>query len=127
MYDIWVEVNAISKHALRYYPVAAGSGTSESLKILYGLSGAVSESVLRKLLVHLFHRVRRTSAFRAEKDSLATISLTLCGWHRSKQEVRHEGVRMSGLARAIQIEEQEYLDIRRELNELDLSWDVQGL
>ena len=84
LYDIWVEVNAISKHALRSYPVAAGSGTSESLKILYGISGPVSESVLRKLLVHLFHRVRRSSAFRAEKDSLASIALTLCGWYRSK-------------------------------------------
>lgn len=126
-YDLWVEAQALSKHALRSYPVAAASGTAASLKLLYGIPDAkrVGEPVLRKLLVHMFHQVKKTDAFAPNTDSLATLSITLCGWHRSKQNVQHDGTHMSGLARAIALEEKEYLDIHQDLRDLNLCWEVQ--
>ena len=125
-YDLWVEASALSKHALRSYPVATGSGTYEGLKLLYGIPAkrTVSEPILRKLLVHLFHQVKKTDAFSAKNDSLATMSLTLCGWHRSRKHVRYHGTRMSVLSRALEVEEQEYLDIRHSLRELNVPWEI---
>ena len=88
-YDIWVEAKAISKNALRSYPVAQQSGTASSLKVIYGIPSkkALSESMLRQLLVHLYHQVRSTDGFSHRSDSLATMTLTLCGWHRAKGTV----------------------------------------
>ena len=126
-YDLWVEAQALSRHALRSYPVATCSGTSASLKVLYGIPKAktLTEAMLRKLLVHLYHQVQMTDAWSYKNDSLATMSLTTCGWHRSKQVVTHNGVRTSGLQRAVAIEEAEYKLTREELVSLDLPWDVQ--
>ena len=50
------------------------------------------------------------------------MSLTLCGWHRSKKVVQYDGVTTTGLVRGITVEEKDYLAIRAALRETDLDW-----
>ena len=77
---------------------------------------------MRQLLVHLYHQFRRTDVFSPRSDSWATMTLTSCGWHRSKGTVRYNGQSITGLERAIAVEETEYVDVRAKLAELDLEW-----
>ena len=102
-YDIWVAGRYVTPRAMSSYPVAAPSGTADSLRKLYGVT-TKSEKVLSKLLVHLFHRCSPT-----REDSLATLSLNLCGWHRSLKRCSYDGRTMSLLSRAIAQEEKEFL------------------
>ena len=119
-----MEAKAISKNALRSYPVAQQSGTASSLKVIYGIPSqkALSESTLRQLLVHLYHQVQSTDVFSHRSDSVATMTLTLCGWHRAKGTVQYNGQTITGLVRAITVEGTEYLEVRAKLRELDLDW-----
>ena len=77
-----MHAGAIGAAAITAYPVVSDSGTALGLKVLYGLEGrSVSEEMLSELLIHLYFRLQRSRAFRAKADSLATLSLNLCGWH----------------------------------------------
>ena len=108
--DVFVYGGLIAPQALKFYPVAACSGTHQSLCLLYGVSTG-KEQVIQKLLIHLYHQLRKTRAFRSKSDSLATLSLCLCRWHRSKQSCSFKGQGMTGLDRAIRQEELEYLSV----------------
>ena len=106
--DILIAASAISPWCLRWYPVAAASGTADSLRILYGIK-TKNEGKLKNLLLHFYHQLRRHSAGKSKADSLATASLVLCGWHRSKETCKFGGRSGSGLDRAIWQEEKEFL------------------
>jgi hypothetical protein len=96
------------------YPVAHDSGTSKSLLFLFGLK-TCTPAKLSQLLQHLFVQLQGTpEVYLPNADSLATASLTLCGWHRHKYTVENrdgtsrkkpDGTRLSGLDRAIEDED----------------------
>ena len=110
-HDMMVAAGAIRREVLCSYPVAAGSGTACSLAALYGLPN-VSEKLGAELLCHLWHVFKKTSDMSNKQDSLSTLSLNLCGWHRFKQKnLYYNGERMDGLQRAIAMEEAEYLEL----------------
>ena len=98
--DVLVAANMIKPSALAWYPVAACSGTQSSLCHLYGTKTS-SEVVLSKLLNHLYCQLRKTDVGRSKAESLATLSLVLCGWSRHKNRCKHAGPCMSMLDRAI--------------------------
>jgi hypothetical protein len=117
IYDVLIASRWIAPAACSSYPVAPHSGTASSLGELYGVK-ACSRVNLAKLLVHFSHQLKTTRA-----DSLASCSLVLCGWERSKKMCSYEKKRMTMLDRAIIQEEREYSSVIRsmvdEADELD--------
>ena len=119
MLDIWVAVGAITACAMTRFLVAPGAGTGQSLCHLYGLQSA-SEAELPLLLNHLYANLRKSKQYGNKSESLCTAGLTLCGWHRDSERQLHNGVWMSGLDRAIRVEEEEYLNVRNEAREMGI-------
>ena len=101
-YDVWVAFGSVTGRAMSSYPVAANSATANSLQKLYNVR-TTNEAVLSRLMVHFFHQLSANKG-----DSLATLSLNLCGWARSLKWCSYEGKNMSVLSRAIAIEEKEF-------------------
>ena len=119
-YDVMVATEHLRSSALDDYPVEKICGPSLSLRYLYGVQGTKgSESGMSSLLNHLLHQIRKTSVYSSKKDSQATLSLTLCGWHRSKVVVVYDGKRVTELDRAILQEEAEYRELLRGLRKED--------
>ena len=116
--DIWVAAKVIHGSALNSYYVSQGAGSDKSLKHLYGIpaSRSLEEHTLEALLVHLWHKfVQMRPPYYPGRDTLATLQLALCGWERSRQQVLYKGKIMTGLTRAIAIEEEEYLEVVNDL------------
>ena len=117
---LWVAVGAISPSAMTKILVSTTAGTAESLCYLYGLKTA-SEKHLSSLLNHLYANLRKSPQFGKQAESLCTAGLTLCGWHRDCQAgIVYNGVSMTGLDRAIKVEEEEYLSVRKETREMSI-------
>ena len=107
--DVWVESGAISRNALSFYRVCKGAGTYLSLQYLYGQrnGSSVPTRVAQDLLQHLFHQYKQNGAFVHKKESIATLSLGLCCWHRHRSFCSYGGKRMTVLERAGDCEEDE--------------------
>ena len=114
--DVWLDTGMISKSAINWWPVALNSGTCNSLSIVYRTKIS-TERQGEQLLIHLYHQARSHNEYKSKSDSIATLSLNLCGWHRSKYFCRYDDHEVSGLDRAIRLEEVEYLELRRVLRE----------
>ena len=116
--DLWLHIGMIWKQAINWWPVALRSGTLEGLERIYGCR-VNDESVASKLLAHLYFHLRSIGEFKGKgkPDSVASLSLTLCGWMRSQYMCNYENIYMTGLDRAILQEEQEYLQLRKVLAE----------
>ena len=114
--DVWLETGMISKSAINWWPVALNSGTCDSLSAVYQTKIS-TERQGGQLLIHLYHQARSHNEFKSKSDSIATLSLNLCGWHRSKYSCWYDHQEVSGLDRAIRQEEVEYLELRRVLRE----------
>lgn len=116
--DVWVHLGAVKSSSLCSFPVALGAGTCLSLAFIYRCE-IKSEVQAEGLLVHLWHTVRARGHFKTSSDSLATLALNLCGYHRLRYTCSHGGKQVSGLDRAISQEELEFLMLRRELRDDD--------
>ena len=113
--DMWVHIGMVWKDAINWWPVAQGSGTFQALEILYGKS-LPSEEAASGCLQHLYMVFWSEGAFRTRSDSIGTLGLNLCGWHRSKKKVKYGNSTVSGLDRAIAQEEKEILLLRARMN-----------
>ena len=122
-FDIWSEIGALRGSALEAWLVATQCGTALSLKYLYGLSlnCLLPEQKLVDLLNHFWHQFRQHSPpCMHGRDNLPTVTLTLCGWHRRRQSVQHNGRWTDGLTRAIEVEEEECLELRQALRDTNM-------
>ena len=114
--DLWVAVGALSREAINFWPVASGSGTWKSLAYLYGTK-IQSEDHASDLLRDLYHKVRQCGSFSTRADTIATVALNLCGWHRTSYTCSLRGCTVTGLDRAIDDEERAVLRLRELLRE----------
>ena len=105
------------------FGVAHDAGTARSLCYFYEVYTANVEQ-LSRLISHCYASLRRTKLYGKCADNLCTASLTLCGWHRESEEYVHNGVRVSGVDRAIMHEENECLAFRRQGDGEGIKWDI---
>ena len=114
--DLLVYAGLLARRAIASYPISPKSGTWLSLEYLYGTKVS-SEPLAEKMLIHLWHQLRLKGHFKTQNDSLATLGLCLCGFHRSHETVDYQGRKMSCLDRAIREEEKQYLELHQALRE----------
>ena len=102
------------KVSVNWWPVAVGSGTLQGLEQIYGCSVG-DEAAASELLAQLYFNLRSRGEFkgRGKADSVATLSLTLCGWIRSQYACQWKHRTISGLDRAILQEEIEFCTLRK--------------
>ena len=108
--DICVETGAISRSALTRYRKTPAAGARLSLLYLFGQDARtpVSQGVAAALLGHFWHVYKLQPCFAPRRDSLATLALGLCGWHRHGHVCMFRGTRMTLLQRAVLDEEAEF-------------------
>ena len=117
--DIWVAAKMIKAGAMTKLLMSDDAGTMTSLKLLYNITTA-TDSELNSLLHHLYFQLRSSPAFGGQSESLCSVGITLCGWHRHKTTCSWRGKTVTLLHRAIVQEEEECQAAMQEANEMGI-------
>ena len=100
-----------SRSALSRYRVSPGAGTCSSLEYLYGQDFCTNSTLAEAFLVHFWHQLKEQPCFVSKKDSLASLALCLCGWHRHRHKCSRAGKTMTVLQRAVLDVENEFISL----------------